>query len=46
MRRLMQEQDRACWNSDAITEGVTLITAALPHGLPGPYQLIRTSHCP
>ncbi|MFQ6329962.1 hypothetical protein ACLMAL_28020 [Nocardia sp. CWNU-33] len=42
----MQEQDRACWNTEAITEGVALMTAASPRGVPGPYQLARTSHCP
>ena len=36
---LMAEQDRSLWNADSITEGVALITAALPTGPPGPYQL-------
>ncbi|MFD0364919.1 RNA polymerase sigma factor [Nocardia sp. GCM10030253] len=35
----MQEQDRTRWNTEAITEGVALITAALRRGVPGPYQL-------
>jgi RNA polymerase sigma factor (sigma-70 family) len=35
----MAEQDRARWNADQIAEGVALITAALPRGVPGPYQL-------
>jgi RNA polymerase sigma factor (sigma-70 family) len=35
----MAEQNRALWNSDYIAEGVALITAALPHGPIGPYQL-------
>ncbi len=33
------EQDRSLWNADYIAEGVALITAALPKGPPGPYQL-------
>jgi RNA polymerase sigma factor (sigma-70 family) len=35
----MAEQDRNLWDRDAIHEGVDLITAALPHGSTGPYQL-------
>jgi RNA polymerase sigma factor (sigma-70 family) len=35
----MAEQDRTLWNADAIAEGVALISAALPHGPTGPYQL-------
>jgi RNA polymerase sigma factor (sigma-70 family) len=35
----MAEQDRNLWNADYITEGVALITAALPRGATGPYQL-------
>jgi RNA polymerase sigma factor (sigma-70 family) len=35
----MAEQDRRLWNADAIAEGVALISAALPHGATGPYQL-------
>ncbi len=35
----MAEQDRSRWHADSITEGVALITAALPHGATGPYQL-------
>ncbi|MEU8402896.1 DUF6596 domain-containing protein [Nonomuraea sp. NPDC048892] len=35
----MAEQDRSRWNADFIAEGVALITAALPRGRPGPYQL-------
>ncbi|HKF19625.1 MAG TPA: sigma-70 family RNA polymerase sigma factor [Candidatus Dormibacteraeota bacterium] len=35
----MDEQDRALWNADQITEGVALITEALPRGPTGPYQL-------
>jgi RNA polymerase sigma factor (sigma-70 family) len=35
----MAEQDRTRWNSAHITEGVALITSALPQGPPGPYQL-------
>jgi predicted RNA polymerase sigma factor len=33
------EQDRTLWNHDQITEGVALITEALPRGEVGPYQL-------
>jgi len=35
----MAEQDRSLWKPDPIAEGVALITAALPHGPTGPYQL-------
>jgi RNA polymerase sigma factor (sigma-70 family) len=35
----MAEQDRARWDRTAIKEGVALITAALPRGPTGPYQL-------
>ncbi|HCT80908.1 MAG TPA: RNA polymerase subunit sigma-24 [Micromonosporaceae bacterium] len=35
----MAEQDRSLWNADFITEGVALITAALPRGTTGPYQI-------
>jgi RNA polymerase sigma factor (sigma-70 family) len=35
----MAEQDRSRWNAAYIAEGVELITAALPHGPTGPYQL-------
>jgi len=35
----LAEQDRTRWDADLITEGVGLITAALPRGLVGPYQL-------
>jgi RNA polymerase sigma factor (sigma-70 family) len=35
----MAEQDRSRWNADDIAEGVALVTAALPHGPTGPYQL-------
>ena len=35
----LAEQDRALWNRDYITEGIALITAALPRGRSGPYQL-------
>jgi RNA polymerase sigma factor (sigma-70 family) len=35
----MAEQDRSLWNADAMAEGVALITAALPSGPTGPYQL-------
>jgi predicted RNA polymerase sigma factor len=35
----MEEQNRTLWHTDAISEGIALITAALPSGVPGPYQL-------
>lgn len=35
----MAEQDRSRWDADAINEGVALISAALPQGPTGPYQL-------
>ncbi|MPZ97038.1 MAG: sigma-70 family RNA polymerase sigma factor [Propionibacteriales bacterium] len=35
----MAEQDRCRWDADQIAEGVALITAALPKGVTGPYQL-------
>ncbi|HET9301150.1 MAG TPA: sigma-70 family RNA polymerase sigma factor [Propionibacteriaceae bacterium] len=35
----LAEQDRSLWNGDYITEGVELITEALPRGILGPYQL-------
>jgi RNA polymerase sigma factor (sigma-70 family) len=35
----MDEQDRGRWNADQITEGVALISRALPRGPTGPYQL-------
>jgi len=35
----MDEQDRRLWIAELIEEGVGLITAALPRGPVGPYQL-------
>jgi RNA polymerase sigma factor (sigma-70 family) len=35
----MADQDRTAWLHASITEGVALITAALPRGPVGPYQL-------
>ncbi|MBG0822647.1 RNA polymerase sigma factor [Planomonospora sp. ID91781] len=35
----MAEQDRTRWDAGAVAEGVALITAALPRGPVGPYQL-------
>jgi RNA polymerase sigma factor (sigma-70 family) len=35
----LDEQDRSAWDRDAITEGVELISATLPKGRVGPYQL-------
>jgi RNA polymerase sigma factor (sigma-70 family) len=35
----MDEQDRSRWDAGRIAEGVALVTAALPRGDTGPYQL-------
>ncbi|WP_433603157.1 RNA polymerase sigma factor [Nocardia sp. CA-135953] len=35
----MEDQNRALWQTEGITEGIALITEALPNGVPGPYQL-------
>ncbi|MET7417421.1 sigma-70 family RNA polymerase sigma factor [Dactylosporangium sp. NPDC005555] len=35
----MDAQDRTLWDAAAIAEGVALVTAALPRGPVGPYQL-------
>jgi predicted RNA polymerase sigma factor len=35
----LADQDRSRWNTEAIAEGVALITHALPRGPVGPYQL-------
>jgi predicted RNA polymerase sigma factor len=35
----LAEQDRGRWNADQITEGVALISEALPRGPTGPFQL-------
>ncbi|MFI6166604.1 RNA polymerase sigma factor [Nocardia sp. NPDC051052] len=35
----MQEQDRGRWHAGFIAEGIALLTASLPRGVPGPYQL-------
>lgn len=35
----LAEQDRALWDREQITEGVTLTTSALAQGLTGPYQI-------
>ncbi len=35
----LTEQDRSIWNKAAIAEGVALISAVLPEGRPGPYQV-------
>ncbi len=35
----MSEQDRSLWNASLIEEGVALVSAALPRGEVGPYQL-------
>ena len=35
----LEEQDRARWDRDAISEGIDLLDAALRLGRPGPYQV-------
>jgi RNA polymerase sigma factor (sigma-70 family) len=35
----LDKQDRTLWNADQIAEGVALISATLPKGSVGPYQL-------
>jgi predicted RNA polymerase sigma factor len=35
----MAEQDRGLWDRTTIDEGIALVTAALPRGATGPYQL-------
>jgi predicted RNA polymerase sigma factor len=35
----LPEQDRSHWDQEQITEGVALVTTALPKGAVGPYQL-------
>jgi predicted RNA polymerase sigma factor len=35
----LDQQDRTPWDRDAIAEGVALISATLPKGRVGPYQL-------
>jgi len=35
----LDQQDRARWDRQAISEGVALLDGALPQGRPGPYQL-------
>jgi RNA polymerase sigma factor (sigma-70 family) len=35
----LDEQDRSRWDSGSVAEGVTLISAVLPEGRPGPYQV-------
>jgi RNA polymerase sigma factor (sigma-70 family) len=35
----MAEQDRSRWNAEFIAEGVALLTAVLPRGTTGPYQV-------
>ncbi|WP_072751125.1 DUF6596 domain-containing protein [Rhodococcus maanshanensis] len=35
----LAEQDRSLWDREAITEGVRLTTAAIGHGLTGPYRI-------
>ncbi|MEU6881638.1 DUF6596 domain-containing protein [Streptomyces sp. NPDC046712] len=35
----LAEQDRSLWDAGAIAEGIALVTAALPRGPVGPYQV-------
>jgi predicted RNA polymerase sigma factor len=35
----LAQQDRSCWDKQQIAEGVALVSAALPRGAVGPYQL-------
>ncbi len=35
----LTKQDRSLWDRRAIEEGIALISATLPKGLPGPYQI-------
>lgn len=35
----LAEQDRRRWDRALVAEGIALVTAALPEGRPGPYQL-------
>jgi RNA polymerase sigma factor (sigma-70 family) len=35
----LDEQDRGLWDRDAIAEGVALVSAVLPRGAVGPYQI-------
>jgi RNA polymerase sigma factor (sigma-70 family) len=35
----LAEQDRTLWRRDLVAEGITLVEAALPAGMVGPYQL-------
>jgi len=37
----LDQQDRSLWNGAAIEEGIALISATLPRGAVGPYQLQR-----
>jgi RNA polymerase sigma-70 factor (ECF subfamily) len=36
---LLEDQDRALWDRDRITEGLALLDKALRHAKPGPYQV-------
>jgi RNA polymerase sigma factor (sigma-70 family) len=36
----LSEQDRSLWNAEAVAEGVALVTATLPKGPLGQYQLL------
>jgi RNA polymerase sigma factor (sigma-70 family) len=35
----LAEQDRSRWDAGRIAEGLALVSATLPHGPPGPYQV-------
>lgn len=36
---ILEEQDRACWHRDELTEGIALLDQALHWQQPGPYQI-------
>ncbi|HEY0452661.1 RNA polymerase sigma factor [Actinophytocola sp.] len=36
---LLEDQDRTRWDAGEIAEGIVLLSRALRHGVPGPYQL-------
>ena len=36
---LLQDQDRALWDRDQITEGIAVLERALPRRRPGTYQI-------
>jgi RNA polymerase sigma-70 factor (ECF subfamily) len=45
---LLEDQDRALWDSKLISEGLALLDKAMRHNRPGPYQVqaaIAATHC-